>query len=166
MAHFIFSGVFLAWAALVATSDIRFRRVSNSLVLAGLVCGLGGAYLNASPFGILPKQAMIGLLVGLAAFFPLFLLRVMGAADVKIFAVIGVWCGPNALLWIWIVGSLAAGIHAVALLLLSRTSIGALWRRDTPAMALGRYRATPYVACLAAPAAAWVVFLVATGAVR
>ncbi|KVH63069.1 hypothetical protein WS89_08565 [Burkholderia sp. MSMB1072] len=166
MAHFIFSGIFLVWAALVATSDIRFRRVSNSLVLAGLVCGLGGAYLNVSPFGILPKQAMIGLLVGLAAFFPLFLLRAMGAADVKIFAVIGVWSGAHPLLWIWIAASLAAGIHALTLMLLSRTSIGALWQRGGPAMALGKFRATPYAACLAAPAAAWVVFLVATGGVR
>lgn len=166
MAHFIFSGMFLVWAAFVATSDIRFRRVSNSLVLAGLACGVSGAYLNASPFGILPAQAMIGLLVGLVAFFPLFLLRVMGAADVKIFAVIGVWCGANALLWIWVAASLVAGLHALALMLLSRTSIGALWRRGKPAMALGGYRATPYAACLAAPAAAWVVFLVATGGAR
>ncbi|HGO6078683.1 A24 family peptidase [Burkholderia cenocepacia] len=164
MAHFIFSGVFLVWAAFVATSDIRFRRVSNSLVLVGLVCGVGGAYLNASPFGILPKQAMIGVLVGLVAFFPLFLLRVMGAADVKIFAVIGVWCGANALLWIWIAASLAAGIHVLALMLLTRTSIGALWQWGRPAMELGKFRATPYAACLAAPAAAWVVFLAATGA--
>ncbi|HEF5873358.1 TPA: prepilin peptidase [Burkholderia cenocepacia] len=166
MAHFIFSGVFLVWAALVATSDIRFRRVPNSLVLAGLLCGLGSAYLNASPFGIFPKQAVIGLLVGLAAFFPLFLLRVMGAADVKIFAVIGVWCGANALLWIWITASLAAGIHVLVLMLLSRTSIGALRRRNKPSLTLGRYRATPYAACLAAPAAAWVVLLVATGGAR
>ncbi|SOT39018.1 A24 family peptidase [Burkholderia cenocepacia] len=166
MAHFIFSGVFLVWAALVAASDIRFRRVSNSLVLAGLACALGAAYLNASPFGLLPAQAVLGLLVGLIAFFPLFLLRVMGAADVKIFAVIGAWCGVNALLWIWIAASLAAGIHALAAMLLSRTSVGGLWRRDKPALTLGRYRATPYAACLAAPAAAWVVFLVVTGGSR
>ncbi|OXJ37399.1 hypothetical protein CFB82_08355 [Burkholderia sp. HI2714] len=166
MAHFIFSGVFLVWAAFVATSDIRYRRVSNSLVLAGLVFGLSGAYFNAGPFGILPAQAMIGLLVGLVAFFPLFLLRVMGAADVKIFAAIGVWSGAHALLWIWIAASLAACIHALALMLLSRTSISALWQRGRPAMGLGKYRATPYAACLMAPAAAWVVFLVARGGVR
>ncbi|MDN7933567.1 A24 family peptidase [Burkholderia metallica] len=166
MEHLIFSGVFLAWAGFVAVSDIRFRRISNALVLAGLVGGLGSACVVANPFGISLHQAVAGMLVGLIGLMPFFLLRVMGAADVKIFAVLGVWCGAHALLWLWVAASVAAGGHALVLMLLSRTSLGGLWRRRQPALTLGRYRATPYAACLAVPAAAWLIFLAATGGVR
>ncbi|WP_175920317.1 A24 family peptidase [Burkholderia pyrrocinia] len=166
MAHLIFSGVFLVWATFVTASDIRFRRISNPLALTGLVIGLGGAFFNANPFGISLFQAMLGMLAGLVGLFPFFMLRLMGAADVKIFAVLGAWCGAHALLWLWVAASLAAGIHAVVLMLLSGTSLGTLWRRGEPALALGKYRATPYAACLAMPAAAWLVYLVATGGMR
>ncbi|MET1532307.1 prepilin peptidase [Burkholderia sola] len=162
MGHLIFSGVFLTWAGSVVVSDIRFRRISNALVLAGLIAGFGGAYMAANPFGISAHQAAVGMLVGLIGLIPFFLLRVMGAADVKIFAVLGIWCGAHALLWLWVAASLAAGLHALALLLLSRTSLGSLWRQREPALILGRYRATPYAACLAVPAAAWLIYLIAT----
>ncbi|HFT8011211.1 TPA: A24 family peptidase [Burkholderia cenocepacia] len=166
MGHLISSGIFLAWAALVVVSDIRLRRISNVLVVAGLVGGLGAACVAASPFGISVHQAVVGMLVGLIGLIPFFLLRVMGAADVKIFAVLGIWCGAHALLWLWVVASLAAGLHALALMLLSRTLLGGLWRQRRPTLILGRYRATPYAACLAVPAAAWLIYLIATGGVR
>ncbi|WP_077241898.1 prepilin peptidase, partial [Burkholderia cenocepacia] len=117
----------------------------------------------ASPFGISVHQAVVGMLVGLIGLIPFFLLRVMGAADVKIFAVLGIWCGAHALLWLWVAASLAAGLHALALMLLSRTLLGGLWRQRRPTLILGRYRATPYAACLAVPAAAWLIYLIATG---
>ena len=44
--------------------------------------------------------------------------------------------------------------------------IEALWRQGAPAMTLGGYRATPYAACLAIPAAVWLFYLVATGGAR
>jgi prepilin peptidase CpaA len=166
MAHFVFSGVFLAWMTFVAASDIRFRRISNALVMVGLTGALAGAFIGANPFGISAMQAALGMLAGLVGLFPFFLLRVMGAADVKIFAVLGAWCGAHALLWLWVAASVAAGIHALVVMLLSRTPIGALWRRGAPALTLGGYRATPYAACVAVPAAAWLVYLVATGSVR
>lgn len=166
MAHLIFSGAFLVWATWVATSDIRFRRISNLAVLTGLICGLGAALIGANPFGISLAQATDGILIGLVGLLPFFLLRIMGAADVKIFAVLGAWCGAHALLWLWVAASLAAGIHSLALMLLSRTSLDALWRRDEPVLALGGFRATPYAACLAIPAAAWLVYLVSAGGVR
>lgn len=163
MARLIFIGAFLVWALFVTASDIRCRRISNALAVTGGVVGYSATFLYANPFNTFPIQAMTGMSIGLIAFFPFFMLRVMGAADVKVFAVLGVWCGVHALLWLWIVASLAAGVHALGLMLLSRTSFSALWRRGEFAVMLGRYRATPYAACLAAPAAAWLVYRVATG---
>jgi prepilin peptidase CpaA len=166
MANLIFSGAFLVWTTWVATSDIRFRRISNLTVLAGLIGGGGSTLIGSNPFGIAPVQALVGILAGLVGLLPFFLLRVMGAADVKIFAVLGAWCGVHALLWLWVAASLVAGIHALVLLLLSRTSFSALRRRGEPALALGGFRATPYAACLAIPAAAWLIYLFVQGGVR
>ncbi|KWI29534.1 hypothetical protein WM04_19560 [Burkholderia ubonensis] len=143
-------GIFFAWAMLVALGDIRFRRVPNTLVVAGLIAGFASTFAHANPFGIFPRQALIGMLVGAVSLFPFFAFRVMGAADVKVFAVLGAWCGAHALFWLWAVASIAAGVHALALM----------------AMSLGGRRATPYAACLVAPAAGWLAHLVASGGVQ
>ncbi|MGU7769344.1 A24 family peptidase [Burkholderia sp. MR1-5-21] len=166
MAHLFSISIFFAWATLVAAGDIRFRRVQNPLVLAGLIAALASAFAGANPFGVSTDRALIGMLVGLVGLFPFFAFRVMGAADVKVFAVLGAWCGMHALLWLWVVASLAAGVHALALVMLSHTPLNALWQRGTPTMALGARRATPYAACLVAPAAIWLAYLVVTGGAR
>jgi prepilin peptidase CpaA len=160
MARLIFIGAFLGWAAFVAAGDIRFRRIGNSLVVAGLLGALVAAAIGRNPFGISLTQSLVGAAVGLVCFFPLFALRVMGAADVKIFAVLGAWCGAPMLLWLWIVASLAAGVHALCVMLLSLTPVSALYKRATPTMTLGGRRATPYAAFLVIPAAVWLLHLV------
>ncbi|AOI98195.1 A24 family peptidase [Burkholderia sp. LA-2-3-30-S1-D2] len=166
MAHLISTSFFFAWAVLVAAGDIRFRLVRNSLVICGGVAALFSSLINANPFGISTEQALIGMLVGLASFFPLFAMRVMGAADVKVFAVLGAWCGLPILLRLWVIASLAAGLHVLGLILLTHTPLGALWERGSPAMALGGRRSTPYAACLVVPAAAWLGYLVITWSAR
>ncbi|MBR8177342.1 MULTISPECIES: A24 family peptidase [Burkholderia] len=162
MAHLLSTSIFFAWAALVAAGDIRFRLVRNSLVICGGTAALVSSLIHANPFGISTGQALIGMLVGLVSFFPLFAMRVMGAADVKVFAVLGAWCGLPILLWLWVIASLAAGVHVLGLMLLTRTPLGALWVRGLPAMALGGRRSTPYAACLVVPAAIWLGYLVVT----
>ncbi len=166
MAYFISVGVFLAWAILVAASDIRYRRIPNSLVFGGVAAAFASALCGASPFGIAPLHALLGMLVGMACLLPFFVARVMGAADVKVFAALGAWCGVHGLLWLWIAASLVACLHALAVLLLTRTPLRALRGRSAPTLALGRYRATPYGACLAIPAALWLVCVATAGGVR
>ncbi|AOI57355.1 A24 family peptidase [Burkholderia diffusa] len=162
MAHLISTSIFLAWAALVAAGDIRFRLVRNSLVICGGIAALVSSLINANPFGISIEQALIGALVGLVSFFPLFAMRVMGAADVKVFAVLGAWCGLPILLRLWVIASLVAGLHVLGLMLFTHTSLGALWGRGVPTMMLGGRRSTPYAACLVVPAAIWLCYLVVT----
>ncbi|MGR3907739.1 prepilin peptidase [Burkholderia sp. SR8] len=154
-------GVFLAWATLVALGDIRDRRIPNSLSVGGFVFAL--LFAGHNPFGISIYQALMGAAIGCIGLFPFFLLRVMGAADVKVFAVLGAWCGAYGLLWLWIVASLLAFAHAGALLAATSTPISALWQRRLPTMAISRFRASPYAAFLVIPAALWLVYRIATG---
>ncbi|KVE30937.1 A24 family peptidase [Burkholderia sp. TSV86] len=153
-------GFFFAWSAGVAIADCRDRRIPNQWVLVGLVAGIVFTISRHNPFGTTLSGSLIGGLAGFASLFPFFILRVMGAADVKIFAVLGVWCGLPVLPWLWIAASIAAGVHALGVVLSSRLLCGA------PALALGARRATPYAAFLVAPAAAWLAYLVHIGGVR
>jgi prepilin peptidase CpaA len=144
--------MFVAWTLTVAASDLRHRRVANASIVAGLLAAFACASTARMPFGIAPAQAGLGALLGLAALLPFFALHVMGAADVKVFAVLGAWCGPHALLDLWIAASILAGLHALALLLATRTRLATLVRSGQATFELRGHRATPYVTCLAIPA--------------
>jgi prepilin peptidase CpaA len=147
--------IFAVWAAVVAVCDCRSRRVSNALIVAGLAAALTCAALGHNSFGISLPQAALGALVGLCALLPFFALGVMGAADVKVFGVLGAWCGMHALVGLWIAASLIAGCHAVWLLISTRTWLAAIVRSGGPTFELGNRRATPYAACLTVPAIVW-----------
>jgi prepilin peptidase CpaA len=105
-----------------------------------------------APFGVSVTQAVIGTGVGLVALMPFFALNMMGAADVKVFAVLGAWCGMHALPGLWMVASVAAGLHAVWLLVRSRTPLAVLVKGSAPTFEVAGRRATPYAACLCVPA--------------
>ncbi|WP_118179037.1 A24 family peptidase [Paraburkholderia phosphatilytica] len=155
--------LFIAWAAAVALCDCRNRRVPNLLVAAGLATACVCAFAQRSPFDVTPLRMMEGAAVGLVALLPFYMARMMGAADVKVFAVLGAWCGVHALLGLWVAASLAAGIHAAVLLIATRTPLAALSvpgrRSGTPTLVLGTRRATPYAACLTVPAIVWTCML-------
>ncbi|MBN3767925.1 prepilin peptidase [Burkholderia sp. Ac-20365] len=152
MTAWIGSLLFVAWTTTVAASDLRYRRVANASIVAGLTAAFACAFTMRTPFGVAPAQAALGALLGLAALLPFFALRMMGAADVKVFAVLGAWCGPHALLDLWVVASILAGLHALALLLAARTRLAAPGRSGGATFGSRGRRATPYVTCLAVPA--------------
>jgi prepilin peptidase CpaA len=99
----------------VAVSDLYARRVSNRWLLTALVIGIAllawqGA--DATRWG----HAGLGFLCA-AILVPCYAIGWMGAGDVKFFAVLGALLGgPAALLPVWIVASLFAGLHAMAVL--------------------------------------------------
>ncbi|MGF6771175.1 prepilin peptidase CpaA [Paraburkholderia sp. GAS199] len=164
----VFVGVplFIIWCGVVAISDCRNRRISNSIVLAGLMAAFACALAHCGPFNISVPRAALGALVGLAALMPFFALGVMGAADVKIFAVLGAWCGMHALLGLWMAASLAAGIHALWLLVTTRTRLAALGRQGGATFELAGKAATPYAACLTAAATGWLGLQALAGGLR
>jgi prepilin peptidase CpaA len=155
MTSLIFSLTFAAWAVAVAVCDCRSRRVPNTLVGAGLCAALAASLMHASPahHGIL--TALAAAAVGLAALMPFFALGMMGAGDVKVFAVLGAWCGMQALLDLWIVASIAALVHAVVRLIVLRSRSHALVGPRSNHIASSSWRGTPYAACLTLPALVW-----------
>jgi prepilin peptidase CpaA len=126
-----------------ATIDVRSHRIPNWLTLSGAAFGLG--YSAFVPFymqhGFL--WSLGGWAVGFALFFPCWLLRIMGAGDVKLMAMAGALLGlggiERAILFSFIAGGgIAIGFalwHGKLRPMLG--NVGRVMRVGSVAMALG-----------------------------
>ena len=92
----------LLWAC---ASDIRSRRIPNPIVMA---LGLGGIAFSVltTAVGEGLVRGLSGSATGLAIWLPFWLLGMIGAGDVKLFAAAGGWLGP----WGAVQGALAAAL--------------------------------------------------------
>ena len=114
--------VLAAVVLIAAETDLRSRRIPNWLTLAGVVAGIVlNSFLNVDRFNW--RTALMGLGLAFAVYFPLYLLRGMGAGDVKLMAAVGALMGPSNWFAIFILSNVLGAIAAVVLLL----SKGRLW---------------------------------------
>jgi prepilin peptidase CpaA len=109
------TGVLIALLVTAACIDIRRNRIPNWLVFGGAVYGL--LYSTLVPaysrdIGIL--FALGGLGVGLAMLLPMYVLRVMGAGDVKFMAMAGTFLGASATFNAAVATFIAGGVLAIA----------------------------------------------------
>lgn len=98
-----------------AVYDFRFRRIPNWLTLAGVLIGIG---LNSFLYewaGL--RLAGLGLGLAFVIYFPMYLLRGMGAGDVKLMAAVGAIVGWANWLGIFVLSSVIGGVCAVLLAL-------------------------------------------------
>jgi len=157
------SAIFIAWALAIVIIDWRRRLIPNALIIVGASGALAFAAARISPFDTSIGAALIGFGAGFVALMPFHVLGMMGAADVKAFAVLGAWCGPRALVGIWVAASLAAFVHALVLLARRRAVFALRDLPDTATLEQRRRNSTPYGALLAAAAIGHLA-LFATGA--
>ncbi|SFN18537.1 prepilin peptidase CpaA [Formivibrio citricus] len=109
------AGVLGLLLVIAAWGDIKRHRIPNILILTGLVLAiLLGAWQAGFP-GLLSAGG--GFALGLAAFLPFYLLRALGAGDVKLMAVVGGFLGPSGLPGAILGTFLAGGVMALALAL-------------------------------------------------
>jgi prepilin peptidase CpaA len=107
--------VLLALVLIAGVVDIKTRRIPNWLVLTGLSLGIAlNSLLFAWP-GL--KLSLSGAGLAFAVYFVFYLLRAMGAGDVKLMAAIGALAGPKGWLAVFFFTAIAGGIVALALLL-------------------------------------------------
>ena len=97
---------------LAAAWDIRTRRIPNLLVLFGLLSALGFHALSLHGLGL--ATAFGGLVLGLALFMPLYLLRAMGAGDVKLMGMVGAFLGTASAAGAVCTVLIAGGVLALA----------------------------------------------------
>ena len=110
------TGVLLILLVIASVSDYRTYKVPNWLTVSGMIFGL--IYNTVVPFSIHLGflWALGGLLLGLLIMLPCYALRIMGAGDVKLMAMVGAFLGVNdalhAVIFSFIVGGIAALVFA------------------------------------------------------
>lgn len=104
------TALLLLFLAVAVITDLRAHLIPNALVLTGALTGILLAGLHPESIGLL--SALGGLALGLAIFLPLYLLRAMGAGDVKLMAMTGAFLGHTiiveAVLWVLLAGGTLA----------------------------------------------------------
>jgi prepilin peptidase CpaA len=113
-----YASIGLYVSAVVATialiTDVRYRRIPNWLTGGSLLLGIGLNGLLGGLHGL--AMTLFGACLGLSVLFPFYLLRVMGAGDVKLLAGLGALVGPRTLVSIVIFSALAGGVMAAIML--------------------------------------------------
>jgi len=153
------TGVLIAALLTAAWCDARFGRIPNELVFAGVAIALvqnavaplhGGGFL----------WSLAGLGTGFALLLPFYLLRAMGAGDVKLMAMAGAFLGFPDALYAGLASFLAGGALSVFFMLkggslrTSLTNVLALLRGRLDGLRLGAGAASagtlPYGVAIAA----------------
>lgn len=164
------TGVLIALLVVAAVIDWRSVRIPNWLTLSGAAYALVYQAGHGSGSGL--TTAALGLLTGLVLLLPLYAIRVVGAGDAKLLAMVGTFLGAAAVLkaalFIFVIGGAAALIftysrHATGLLAANVRDIALsvvtpgmpVWRPGGTAVSVGRMS---YGACISLGT---VVFLIA-----
>jgi prepilin peptidase CpaA len=102
-------------AAIACGTDLKSRRIPNWLTL-GAAAGAFGFFLAGNGWHGLAWSAG-GWTVGLAMFFPFFLLRGIGGGDIKLVAALGAWVGASGAMWLGLYAAIAGGPIALVMAL-------------------------------------------------
>lgn len=120
----LFLSAATAWAMAGAGWDIASRRIPNLLSYSGILVGI---LLRTGVLGWRGlATALAGGALGGGIFFVLYLVRGMGAGDVKLMAAVGCFTGFPGVVQIMVACALAGGIMALAVALYRSTALRTL----------------------------------------
>ena len=105
-------------AALAGWTDLRARRIPNWITVPAFVVGVAVNTILNGREGL--KAALLGALLGFGLLLPFYLLRSMGAGDLKFVVALGAFTGPGRLLDVLIGSVFVAGAMALALVIYKR----------------------------------------------
>lgn len=143
--------------------DFKERKVPNWLVMSGLVFAALALTTGRHPFGLTWAPALTASLVAFLFFLIFYVMKVMGAGDVKFAGVLALWVGLMPFALIWLMASLLAGLHALLFILSKRQPLPSLLLKVLHGPALNdpsksvKSKQIPYAAYLALSAIAWLV---------
>jgi prepilin peptidase CpaA len=118
--------VLIAVVLTAAIYDIRFRRIPNWISVSGVILGLAlNTFLYEGVPGLLFSLKGLGL--GFGAYLLLYLIRAMGAGDVKLMAAVGSIVGWADWFGIFLITAILGGIMALLLVALRGRTKKTLW---------------------------------------
>lgn len=98
--------------------DVRYQRIPNGCIVAGLLGGLAYQWIYFRAAGL--ALYMMGILLPVIVLGILFYFRMIGAGDVKLLSVIGGFLGPMDGFWCMIYAFLIGGMISAILLIKRR----------------------------------------------
>lgn len=110
--------VLVAIVLAAAIYDLRFRRIPNWLNVSGVILGVGVNTLLFARNGLI--AAVLGITFAMAIYVPLYLMRGMGAGDVKLMAAVGAIAGPWNWFGIFVATALLGGVVALVFVALKQ----------------------------------------------
>jgi prepilin peptidase CpaA len=126
-------GILAILLLVAAWLDIKNHRIPNLLVMAGMVAGI---FLHARQDGWHGLAfGAAGIAVGLAVLLPFYVMRILGAGDVKLMAMVGGFLGSWDVLGALLATFLAGGVLALAAALRAKAMIRLI--QNLKLMALG-----------------------------
>jgi prepilin peptidase CpaA len=114
------TGVLLALLAAAAVCDYRTFRIPNLITGGGIVFALAYNTVVTPEWHADWTWAPAGMLLGFGAMLPMYAIRVMGAGDVKLMAMVGAFLGASATLTALLFCVVTGGIAALAFALRKR----------------------------------------------
>ena len=106
------TGVLIVALVLAAWSDVKTNRIPNGLVFSGAALALLYSALTPTRGVDLP-WSLLGLTAGLLLLLPFYLMRVLGAGDVKLMAMTGAFVGVPNIFAVALASFLAGGVLSV-----------------------------------------------------
>ena len=94
--------------------DLWFAKIPNVVAFSGMVIGV--IYYGAAQGLIGIGQSIAGLMIGGAVFLPFYLLKGMGAGDIKLMGAVGALVGLKGIIPAIVFTALAGGIYALGLI--------------------------------------------------
>lgn len=95
--------------------DLLYRKIPNMLLLAGGAYGLIASLMGLGHVGI--SDAVLGLVIGLTIFIVPYYKSWIGAGDVKLMGVLGIYLGPSLIMTVSVYSMLAGGFLALIYIL-------------------------------------------------
>lgn len=128
--------------------DLREQRIPNALILFLMLSGLAmqtlgpangrGGLFDFFPGAVGLGSALLGALVGLSLFLPFYILKAMGAGDIKLMAALGVFVGPADVIGLALFVLVAGGVLCVIRMLIKRNTKQVLGNVKTILGEIGR----------------------------
>lgn len=108
--------------------DLRTRRIPNAITFGAALLAFVHAFATSGGSGL--GLSIAGWAIGCALFLPLFIVRGLGAGDVKFLAALGAWFGPADLFTVIYYTAIAGGVMALVVVLRSgylKSALANVW---------------------------------------
>lgn len=120
-------GICLMISAMAAFTDCNTRKVRNSLVFPAVLIGLFWSLITDGFPGVM--ETFLGGALPLVLF-PFYIMRMLGAGDIKLLMALGVWLGLSECVSLIAFSILCGGVMALGVMLVQQNTVhrlGKLW---------------------------------------